>query len=410
MLGQLRKSDWKAVSVGDICIEKIGTVNPSKAPNTRFTYVDIASVDNHAKIISSPQNLLGIDAPSRARRLIKTGDVIISMTRPNLNAVAMVPDWLDGQVCSTGFCVLRANKSVIPEYVFHFARSKGFVEHLTGLVSGALYPAVTEGQVRDTPLLLPPLSEQRRIVDILNHAASVRRLRDEARAKLREIIPALFVEMFGDPITNPKGWDVATVGNVIDAADYGTSTKASDMPVGTPVLRMGNVSASGELLLENLKYLSLSQEEHSKLRLEVGDILFNRTNSKDLVGKTGLWSGQFEAVAASYFIRIRVNRSIICPTYFWSYFNSKFMKSRLYETARGAIGQANINTKELKAFNIPVPPLALQQEFADRVADIESAAALSDKAVAVAEQLTQSLLAQVFGATACAETPELCAP
>lgn len=394
---QFAKGHWRTVALGDICEAKTGTVNPTKAPEQPFTYVDIASVDNQAKAIIAPQELLGKDAPSRARRLIRASDVLVSMTRPNLNAVALVPPGLDGQVCSTGFCVLRAGPLVLSEYLFHFVRSKAFVDHLSALVSGALYPAVTEGQVRDTPVPLPPLDEQRGIVDILNHAASIRRLREEARAKAREIIPALFVEMFGDPATNPKGWPMKTVGEVISAADYGTSVKCSENPSGTPVLRMGNVAVTGELLLDDLKYAEFDADELAKLRLEAGDILFNRTNSKDLVGKTGLWDGRFEAAAASYFIRVRMTPGEVSPTYFWAFFNGKHMKRRLFETARGAIGQANINTKELKAFPIPVPPIKLQEEFAERVAEVEGISSLNDRAATAAEQMAQSLLAQVFG-------------
>jgi hypothetical protein len=108
--------------------------------------------------------------------------------------------------------------------------------------------------------------------------------------------------------------------------------------------------------------------------LLAGDLLFNRTNSKELVGKTGLWDGRFDAVAASYFIRLRVNRERIVPAYLWAFFNTSHMKRVLFQTARGAIGQANINAKELRAFPVAAPPLPLQTAFAQQAQDNNEAA------------------------------------
>jgi type I restriction enzyme, S subunit len=100
--------------------------------------------------------------------------------------------------------------------------------------------------------------------------------------------------------------------------------------------------------------------------LHEGDILFNRTNSKDLVGKTGLWDGQMQAVAASYFIRVRVSRDRVVPEFLWALMNSAHMKRVLRATARGAIGQANINSTELQNLSIYQPPGDLQRLFAAR--------------------------------------------
>jgi len=243
---------------------------------------------------------------------------------------------------------------------------------------------------------LPPLAEQRRIVEILNHANRIRRLRREAIAKARELIPALFIQMFGDPARNPKNLPVVPLGELLDACDYGTSRKATSDPVGPPMLRMGNVTTAGDLDLTDLKYANLPAGVAEKYSLCAGDLLFNRTNSKDLVGKTGIWDREIRAVAASYFIRLRVSNERVSPCYVWAFFNTKYMKYRLYGTARGAIGQANINARELKAFSIPVPPIALQHEFADRVRDIQSLVFRHEQQAAGADTLHTSLASRCF--------------
>ena len=109
---------YPLVALGDVIVGATGTTNPTKAPLRKFTYVDVASVDNEQKRIVGAREILGSEAPSRARKLIRCNDVLVSTVRPNLNAVAIVPQSLDGAVASTGFAVLRATPAVLPEFLF----------------------------------------------------------------------------------------------------------------------------------------------------------------------------------------------------------------------------------------------------------------------------------------------------
>ena len=180
------------------------------------------------------------------------------------------------------------------------------------------------------------------------------------------------------------------------ACDYGTSQKANGASRGIAVLRMGNVTARGELDLSDLKTVELPDAELARQRLQAGDVLFNRTNSRELVGKTAMWDGRFEAVAASYFIRVRFSREIEHPQHFTTYMNLPFMKRHLAAIARGAVGQANVNSQELKSIPIPVPPLPLQEQFAARVGEVrflESEQAASRRKL---DNLFNSMLERAF--------------
>lgn len=392
----------RTLRLADVVVAATGSRNPAKQPDAEFVYVDVAAIDNEAKSITGAKRMTGAEAPSRARKVLRTGDVLVSTVRPNLNAVALVPEALDDQTASTGFCVLRAKAEVLmPEYLFYYVRSRRFVEELTKLVSGALYPAVTDRQVLEQRIPVAPLEEQRRIVDLLSRAERIVRLRREAQAKAQAIIPALFLDMFGDPATNPKGWSVASLGELLRAADYGSSTKASESGAGLPLIRMSNVTYAGDLDLSSLKYVELEPDEVARYSLEKGDLLFNRTNSKELVGKTGLWDGSIRAVAASYFIRLRIDPHRVTPFYLWAFMNTRHMKRVLFETARGAIGQANINSKELKAFRVPVPPLDAQVRFEERAHAVQNIVARQTDALKQAEATFQALLARVFGSGDC---------
>ena len=209
-------------TIADVC-EPAELCDPRRDPASEFHYVDISGIDRTCKAIAEHQTLSGANAPSRARKAIRKGDILVSTVRPNLNAVAMVPACLDGHIASTGFCVLRPDCAVVePRYLFYRTITPGFVAALTAQVRGASYPAVSDKDVRQVEVLLPPLAEQRRIVEILDQADNLRRLRAEADAKADRILPSLFVRMFGDPATNPMQWPVKRISEMCDVVSGAT--------------------------------------------------------------------------------------------------------------------------------------------------------------------------------------------
>ena len=153
----------------------------------------------------------------------------------------------------------------------------------------------------------------------------------------------------------PSGWSWATVEDVSDAIDYGTSAKTHEGPEGVPVLRMGNI-AGGQLQLDDLKFLPATHDEFPKLLLHSGDVLFNRTNSPELVGKTAVYSGHPTPCSfASYLLRIKLVGYE--PKLLSSYINSSHGRAWVASAVSQQVGQANVNSTKLKAFRIPVPPL-----------------------------------------------------
>jgi len=187
------QNGWPLVALDDLCERKIAVRDLRARPDEAFVYVDISSVDNKRKQIVNAQRLLGRDASSRARQIILERDVLVATTRPNLNAVAIVPQEFHNQIASTGFCVLRPSNKLDPEYLFSFVQSWDFVRRLSDLVKGALYPAVTERQVRAQKIPLPPLDEQRRIAARLREQLSIlakARSALEAQLTAAESLPA----------------------------------------------------------------------------------------------------------------------------------------------------------------------------------------------------------------------------
>ena len=210
---------WGTTKIAKTCL-RTRMRDPRRNPHKPFLYVDISAIDRGLKVITSAPEIIGADAPSRARKEICEGDILVSTVRPNLNAVAVVPPDLDGQIASTGFCVLRPNRAaILGKYLFYFTTTPHFIGVVSSKVRGAHYPAVSDGDVKDIELPLPTIFEQRRIIEILDQAEALRRKRAEADAKAARIIPALFHRTFGDTATNPKGWSTVPIGELVERID-----------------------------------------------------------------------------------------------------------------------------------------------------------------------------------------------
>lgn len=153
---------WVVAEIGQFTVAKVDQGEPL----TDAPYIDIGSINRDAKKVGAVETVTPKTAPTRARQWVRRGDVLVSMTRPNLNAVALVPQSLDGSVASTGFDVLRAI-GVLPEWVFNRVRSQDFVNDVCKDVQGVVYPAIRPDDVRGHRMPVPPLNEERRIVDAL---------------------------------------------------------------------------------------------------------------------------------------------------------------------------------------------------------------------------------------------------
>ena len=160
---------------------------------------------------------------------------------------------------------------------------------------------------------------------------------------------------------NPHGYDVQTIGDVASDVHYGTSKKASESG-RYKYLRMNNITYGGELDLSDLKYIDVEEKDLKGCLVQKGDVLFNRTNSRDLVGKTCAFNLDEPMIIAGYIIRLRMNGKI-APDYLATFMNLDSSKRMLMKMAKGAVGQANINAKEVQSIKIIVPPVEIQKEF-----------------------------------------------
>ena len=365
---------WPTFAIGDLCLTTRQR-DPRRKPEETFVYIDISTIDKDAKSIISPPIITGAEAPSRARKEVCAGDVLVSTVRPNLNAVTIVPPELEGQIASTGFCVLRANPKILDKrYLFYRTCTQEFINHLTAGMRGANYPAVSDEDVRSAPIPLPPLSEQRRVVEILDQADALRKKRVEADAKAERILPALFYKMFGDPATNPKGWKTIALENVIRSGlQNGLYKPASSYGDGVRILRIDSFYGGRIIGLDALKKLRLDESEIEKYGLKTGDVVINRVNSEEFLGKSAIIP-KLEApvVFESNMMRFSVDEEIVNPVFVIEHLQTPFTRREMLAKTKRAVNQASINQQDVKSLTLLLPPPDMQSRFADMVAGIES--------------------------------------
>lgn len=277
-------------------------------------------------------------------------------------------------------------ENVHKRFLFHYLKqirieSAGYSRHFKFL--------------KETYIPLPPIEEQKRIAAILDKADSVRRKRQQAIDLADNFLRSVFLDMFGDPISNPNGFKKGTIRELIESANYGTSGKASETEGKYPILRMGNITYEGGWDFTNLKYIDLSEKDEPKYLTQKGDLLFNRTNSKELVGKTAVFDEDEPMAIAGYLIRVRPNEH--GNNYYISgYLNSFHGKQTLLNMCKSIVGMANINAQELQDIKILLPPIELQNEYEQIVRATKSKLKSFEKSAELLEDNFNSLSQKAF--------------
>ena len=280
--------------------------------------------------------------------------------------------------------------SVDKNYLAFYLKKRGFYD----VITGSAQPQIIRQNLISIKIPLPPFPIQQKIADILDRAGALIEQRKAQIAKLELLVKSQFVEMFGDPVKNPMGWDSGTIRDIVTEVKYGTSKPANEGGQYL-YLRMNNITYDGYLDLSSLKHIDVPGNEIEKYIVRKGDVLFNRTNSKELVGKTCVFDLDEPMVIAGYIIRIRLNQRAI-PAYLSATLNSEYGKQTLRSMCKAIVGQANINAQELQDIAILIPPLALQTQFATFVERVEAQKVRLRKGLGLMEMGYKALMQKCF--------------
>ena len=292
------------------------------------------------------------------------------------------------------FKVLDENQLRI-RYFMYYLKSRHFKNQLFKQITGSAQLNYGPSHLKKMIMPLIPLNKQDEIIACMDKVQSVIEMRQQELIHLDDLIKARFVEVFGDPIKNPKGWKVVAIGDIVTEVRYGTSKPAIEKGK-YPYLRMNNITSDGHLDLNDLKYIDIPDDEIEKCVVRKGDILFNRTNSIELVGKTAMYDLLEDMVIAGYIIRVRLNDRLL-PEVFSQYMNLKALKDILRSMAKGAVNQANINAQELQSIRVYIPDMELQKQFVKMKAQVAKSKVAIQKSLEETQLLFDSLMQKYFG-------------
>jgi type I restriction enzyme S subunit len=366
--------------------------------DSNFTYVDISSVDRASRAILNPQVISTSAAPSRARQELAQGDVIVSTVRPNLNTVAIVTDEHADAIASTGFCVLRANTDRLdPRYLYHWVSSAATVARLVSSATGATYPAVSDKTIKSLEVSFPPISEQQRIATILDKVDSLRFKRQEVVSLTDKFLIAAYVEMLGDPATNPFGWRSVEFDRLVDSTKLGLVRSAEEFGWEFPVpyLRMDAITDDGKILKNKIQGTNATGEEVESFGLQSGDFLFNTRNSRELVGKTAVWFGPDGVIFNNNIMRVRFTDEI-APEVVAMQFLMPLVKRELESRKSGTTSVFAVYYKDLRTLPIQVPDKGRQNAFIELVAQVRKYRHKVETMLREAEKLSRAFGNQFF--------------
>lgn len=401
---------WKWLPLSEVANDT-DRRNPTLSPDEHFTYVDIASIDSERGVIDDNlvKWLRGSDAPSRARKVIRKGNVIFATTRPYLKNIAIVPEKYDNQVCSTGFCVLSAKAEVSqPEYIFFATRSAFFIDQLIPKQRGANYPAVSDGDVFTAEIPIPypddpprSLAEQRRIVArlevLLGEVRELRRLQAEIEADVGRLMEAALAEVFRE-IENRHPGD-RQIYQLTRITSGGTPLRSrSDFYEGGTIPWVKTGELRDGLVIQAEEYITAKGLENSSAKIfPVGTLLIAMYGQGQTRGRTGVLG--IEAATNQASCAILPNPNEFVPAYLQYWFRHIYQSLRAQTESRGG-NQPNLNQMIIRDLKPPLPNILDQKYCVSQLKTIETEVSQlqgeQERYSSLLGELEQSVLAQAF--------------
>lgn len=376
------KHNWEYKKLGEVC-EIVGGSTPKTEIadywNGDLNWFTPAELTNEKYYRTSERKITELAVKSTGLTLMPPGTVLLTSRAP-IGKVGITTCY---SYCNQGFKNLICKENLFNEYLYYTLIF--FNEEIKDKGRGATFKEISKKVTESISIPVPPLSVQEQIVGELD---KINELIDDCRELLRtldNLAQSIFYDTFGDPISNPKGWEVKALKNLtIENLSYGSG--ASGLPFDKKVryIRITDIDDSGKLKPENVVSPSVYDP---KYELKDGDILFARSGT---VGKSFLYTADIgKAIYAGYLIKATVNRSLILPSYLYSLSKTQYYIDYIKSSVRG-VAQPNVNAKLYGALSVPVPPLTLQEEFAKRIEAIEAIKATTQQQLAALQTLLDS--------------------
>ncbi len=378
------KPGWRRVKFGDVVrLSKARSHDPLSDGFER--YVGLEHLEPNNLRIGSWGNVAdGVTFTS----VFHPGQVLFGKRRAYQRKVA-VADFAG--VCSGDIYVLETKDAqvLLSELLPFICQTDKFFEYAVGTSAGSLSPRTNWTSLADFEFVLPPIEEQARLVDALQAIEHT----SESHQKVSGLADQLVRSLLADVLS--REWPVVDLGSVVKGTQYGLSINAgSDGKY--PMLRMMNIE-DGLCVENDIKYADLNEKDFEAYQLVHGDVLFNRTNSYELVGRTGVYELEGDHVFASYLVRIKTHPEKLEPKFLTLYLNSDFGRRQVLAYATKAVSQANVNASNLLRVRLPLPPLEKQQQLLEDIAKAKTAERAAIARRSSVEEMKKQLLTEMAG-------------
>ena len=393
---------WQRVRLGDVA--ELNRINWDPSDGGTILYLDLTAVAAPG-VLSQPKTLQASEAPSRARRRVRSGDILVSTVRPNLRGFARIRNAEENLVASTGFTVVTPTEQVVNSFAYHHVMTQQFADFLVGATTGQAYPAVRATDVEEYPLFLPPLPEQRAIAAVLDSIddaiegaeaviVATGQLRDSLlHDLLTRGLPGQHTEFRDVPGlgTIPADWDVVRLGDVIaEGPTNGIYKPDSEYGSGVYLIRIDDFGFGQFENFGDFKRIQATEEEIRRYEIKEGDIVINRVNSLSHIGKSVLIPEFDEpTLFESNMMKIRLNEHIY-PRYAAMILLSENTRQYFKARAKKAVQQASINQKDVIQLPFSLPTLAEQKAIATTLDSVDSAMEVAQEELAGLRSLKES--------------------
>ncbi|WP_429215466.1 restriction endonuclease subunit S [Aeromonas veronii] len=345
-------------------MEKLGIVAPAKpikspkiADSNSVWLLNLDMVESHTGRVID-KLFCSADEAGTSTHWFDENYVLYSKLRPYLNKV-VVPDGL-GLATTELVPMLPDPERLDRKYLAYYLRSEQFVRWVNEQVAGAKMPRVSMKIFWEHEIPLPPLEEQKRIVTILDKADAIRQKRQQAIALADDFLRSVFLDMFGDPVTNPKGWDVRLFGDISDS-QLGKMLSQKSKGGNSPKRYLRNANIRWRHLdLNDLLEMDFNPNELLKFKLEKGDLLVCEGGE---IGRCAIWNEQInDCYYQKALHRVRPNLELVTSIYLQEYLYSMSLKNAFSETI-SEVTFSHLTSEKIKLLRVPVPPLELQKKF-----------------------------------------------
>ena len=382
------------VPLGEVCEMDRQGLRPDDPIASRLPFVGVEHVESDSGAFNF-DNGSRIGSQRSMTFRFDERHVLYAKLRPYLNKVA-TPGFVGR--CSTELVPLLPRDGVDREFIAFLLRRQETVDYVMSSVTGARMPRTDMKALMSLRVPLPPLDEQRRIVSILNRAAKIERLRAQAQERLQEFIPALFIEMFGDPVELRTKFPCTSLGEASEVRSGATKGRkiAPESAIEVPYLRVANVQ-DGHLDLSEIKTIRIRRGEEQKYALAPGDLLMTEGGDADKLGRAAIWCSQLDYCAhQNHVFRVRPRTGIVLTDYLRDLAGSAYGRAYFLSVAKRTTGIASINKTQLCNFPVPLPPIEHQSKYAALVEKtsglISTAARGSTAGVALSASLMDRLM------------------